>query len=676
MSDQPLSDADFFGTAPVTAQAAPQPPVPTGAPMRPVVYPDTGQFANNAQTAAYNKMVAAGQIDPNKPVGAPENPAGFRDGDNPAPGLTYLDGDGKIQTATAAPTSSVDLRPFVPPAAAAPAPGPQIDMSDEQMFGPHVAPVTSSAPPKVDEGLGAELGFMKPTVNALALTRNALGSIPLIGGGAVSATDKLGSMFGMPTPDLMRATLDATQEQAADKGVVPGKIGLTVGDLAGTAVPALLTKSPILAGAAGGALNTDNPDDPWNTAIDAASGAVGGKVMSGLMGGLASAVAPRLSASVKLLTGEGVPLTPGQTVGGTAHRLEDGSTSIPMLGDMIKNRQVESLEGFNRAAINRSLAPIGQSLPDDVDIGRDGVGYAHDTLSKAYGSLLPGLKVQMDPQFAADIGSTLGQAKGVLTPDRYTQLSNIVKSRVAPRFDATGSMDGTTMKDVDSQLGLLSRRAGASQDMDQQTLGDAIGAVRDHLRDVTGRSNPAQAPQLNAINTGWANLKRVEHAAAQSGATNGVFTAPQLARSVRALDNSPDKTAYARGSALMQDLADAGKDVLPSTVPDSGSPYRHALEAFVALGVGKEAKFLNIPTMLGVAAPTALYSKSSQKLLAPLLSGGRPTWAGPIADAIRSGRVPMIGAGAMGAADAMNTAFPPPPSPNGAWDGVPYPATQ
>ena len=148
------------------------------------------------------------------------------------------------------------------------------------------------------------------------------------------------------------------------QGKTPGFWGNAVGNAVSTAPIYAAVRSPALGGALSGALSTDNPNDPAAVATDAAIGGAGGKL--GQMGTnlLANALSPVVRPAVQTLTDLGTKLTPGQILGGTTQRIEDALTHLPVVGDMIKSAQHQSLTSFNTGAINdRALAPIGETLP-------------------------------------------------------------------------------------------------------------------------------------------------------------------------------------------------------------------------------------------------------------------------------------------------------------------------
>jgi hypothetical protein len=156
------------------------------------------------------------------------------------------------------------------------------------------------------------------------------------------------------------------------------------------------------------------------------------------------------------------------------------------------------------------------------------------------------------------------------------------------------------------------------------------------VQDLVQRSNPKFATRLKAINTGYANYVRVRRAASSAGAVDGVFTPAQLSAGVRGSDTSVGKGAYARGDALMQDLSDAGKSVLPSKIPDSGTPER-LLWALGSLGAGFHFNPAIPAAQLGAAS---LYTRPGTAIVRHALTS-RPVWAPAARNAIERYSAPF-----------------------------------
>ncbi|MCX8567009.1 MAG: hypothetical protein ON057_001736 [Glomeribacter sp. 1016415] len=142
------------------------------------------------------------------------------------------------------------------------------------------------------------------------------------------------------------------------------------------------------------------------------------------------------------------------------------------------------------------------------------------------------------------------------------------------------------------------------------------------------RFNPEHAAQLKAINKGYAAYTRIRNASGRIGSSEGAFTPAQLAAAVHSKDKSVDKGGYARGLAFMQDLSDAGKSVLGSTYPDSGTAGRLLNMAALASGLKQPA----IP--MSLMAASMLYLPFLNRLSAAALAK-HPQAAQTIAERIR-----------------------------------------
>lgn len=330
-----------------------------------------------------------------------------------------------------------------------------------------------------------------------------------------------------------------------------------------------------------------------------------GALAGGFAGGVLAGVRPTparpsaLNSPAARLQAEGVPITPGQKAGGVLASAEDRATSIPLVGDVVRGAKVRSVEGFNRAVVNRALKPIGEDLPKDVKTGRDAVAYAGDRLSQGYDDVLSRVVVQADQQFAADI-ATIQQAAAALPDAAQAQLSRVLDQLVTRRLQ--GQVDGATIKAVESEVGKLAADYGGSAVASERQLGELLGQVRGSIRDQVARSNPDEAAQLAQLDEGWANLAVIERAAAQG--KDGIFTPGQARTAMRQSDRSVRKRATARGTARMQQLIDDAQAVLPSSIPESGTAGR-LMAGVGALGLAKVNPLVGVP----VGGALALYSE-------------------------------------------------------------------
>lgn len=379
--------------------------------------------------------------------------------------------------------------------------------------------------------------------------------------------------------------------------------------------------------------------DYWSEkGTQAGAGAALGALVPAVTRGLSRVISPRASTNpdVLALQREGIRPTIGQTLGGMANRVEEKATSLPVVGDAIHDARRRALEDLNVATANRALAPIGRSVPPDTT-GRELVQRVNDELSSAYDKLLPRMTAKADATFDTEINSLRQMvANGSIDPKAAGLFGRIMRNDVLGKFKGQRVLTGPTLKAVESDLGQQIARLGSSTDADARLVSSALSEAQAALRRLLVRNNPRHAEQLTAINTGWANYKRLEAAAGRVGAEDGVFTAAQLQSAVRALDRSKDKRAFATGAALMQDLSDPAKNVLGSKVADSGTAGR----------------LLNTPNILTTAGAAAL----DPLLLAPILAG-YGAYTAPMQSLLR-GAVTARPALAQPVAGALNRAAP------------------
>lgn len=411
------------------------------------------------------------------------------------------------------------------------------------------------------------------------------------------------------------------------------------------AIPAAATlPGKIASGIAGGAASSVAApvtigDFASEKAKQIGIGAVTGGVTPAVTSGVARVISPNASINpqLQMLKDAGVRPTIGQSLGGVVGNLEQKATSIPFVGNAIASKRRQAVEQFNKAAINRALEPIGQSIDD---IGTTGVQKAGDLIGKAYDDALNQIKyVKFDKQFQQDFTQLKSMASG-LTPEMEKLFNKKVSGVLGSRVSKINTMLPDTFKKAESEIGSIASSYSKSALASERELGDAFKQVQALLREQAVRSNPDAASALQSANKAWANLVRVEGAAKAAQNAEGVFTPAQLAGAVRAADQSVRKRAVGRGTALMQDLSTAGQNVLGNTVPDSGTAGR----LIPTLGVGYGASLDPFITGAGIAGGSLLYSNPAQSLLRGAFTS-RPQQAQAVAESLRKASPGLIPAG-------------------------------
>lgn len=430
----------------------------------------------------------------------------------------------------------------------------------------------------------------------------------------------------------------------------------TIGNIVNPANVALASKIPTAATAlgkigtgavAGGALSgltapvTDG-DFLEKKKEQIGMGMLGGGLFSAAGSGLSRAVSPKASLNkfVQKLRGEGVNPTVGQTLGGRANALEEKLQSVPIFGDMITRARGKAASQFETAAHNTALKPLGQTLPKGM-AGNEAIVHTENVLKQGYDDVLNKIgAIKIDKDYFNSISKLRQLVDSKKMPaDKKLEFDEIMLV-IKDSMDEKGVITSQAYKDLESHLGRTVSDLGRSNNIFDRNIAPAIKQVKKELESLLGRQAGGAAKELKAVNSGWANFKRTQSAASKVGAEGGSFTPNQFNSSVRALDKSKDKAAFARGNALGQELSTAGKTILGNKVPDSGTTGR-LLYGGTALAAG--AVNPAIPaTLVGGAA---LYSQPVQRMANALLAS-RPKAAVPMAEFLRKNNNYMVPAGA------------------------------
>lgn len=412
-------------------------------------------------------------------------------------------------------------------------------------------------------------GALKPLDNAAEWLGNT---------GVGEAIDQFGQSLGLPGVDQ---AVQANDQMRADNTRTGWQLA---GNIAGTLPLARLPGGAFTQGAAGGALLSDE-NSLGGVAKDAAIGGVTGFGVNAALRGAAAVAAPVVSPALRTLVDAGVRVTPGQIArsygtrfGNAVGNIEDAATSLPVLGTTVRGARDAANADFGRAAINRSLEPIGATLPDGLE-GRSAIRQAGDRLSQAYNDVTPNLSATGDDAFVSALNDIHEQA-ATMAPERQAQFNRILGT-LGRFWDGGQTISGEAFKNIETRLGQRIQRYAQSTDADQRDLADALRATQQAVRDLAARQNPREAAQIANINRGWASLAQVEKAA---GTSRAEITPAGYSQAVKQSSATVRRRGYARGDALNQDLADAGSAVLPSRLANSGTADRAGLLALGALG--------------------------------------------------------------------------------------------
>lgn len=343
--------------------------------------------------------------------------------------------------------------------------------------------------------------------------------------------------------------------------------------------------------------------------------------------GLASVIAPLVRPAVQRLRDAAVTMTPGQIFGGATKGLEDRLAGFPLIGDLIRGAQRGSIREFNTAAGNEAMSPLGAAMIPPGTFGHEMSTLAHDTMSDNYNRILP----QMDVTLGAPLSTAIGDATTRLAArqpagvsEQFGSALDDIFKKLEPSPGMTPSTyTGDSIKNVFSDLGAEARanitpQAGAND----RALGGAYNDVNSALRGSFQSADPVLASELSNTDAAFRRMIPVHNAIAGApgnagGTPAGVFSPQQLRRAVVSGDRSVRRTATAQGRVPLQQLAEDGIEVLPSSVPDSGTAGRAGIAALLMdPSTWGTALTVGVPTAAaysrpGLAAINAIFARQA-----------------------------------------------------------------
>lgn len=350
--------------------------------------------------------------------------------------------------------------------------------------------------------------------------------------------------------------------------------------------------------------------DPLTGAATATAGSAGGQLLGkGLQKTLTGVTDP----AVQYLTERGIPLTIGQTLGnrGIAGRTMNKLESVHILGDMLARNRMDGLKAFEREALNDVVSPIGGRVTTG---GTEGLEQAQGAISQAYGDALSGVNVRPDAQFIGDAQSAM-QA-GAAVPKYGEDFTYMMNQEVGPVFGQGGQLSGPQLQSALQSLGKIRSGFAKNPDAMASYAADATSQMDDALTGLVSRQSPDTMPAYNAAKGAFQRLAPFENAR-MTAINQEAITPAQLARSItNNTKNFGGRAAAARGDNLT-DLIRYGQEVLPPTVPNSGTADRLAgisgLLLPTALGGASYGVSDLSPTSAGaLAALAALSTKAGQ----------------------------------------------------------------
>ncbi|MFA6031810.1 MAG: hypothetical protein WC889_02785 [Myxococcota bacterium] len=444
------------------------------------------------------------------------------------------------------------------------------------------------------------LQFRQVPIGGVQQMFNDVGAGP-VGAFGLAAGDAatFGTLDNMADdPAVARAIMQGSREMnptASLAGTISGGVptamlaeagAAAAGAKLGTSLLSRMVGSPrtadALYGAASGAGAADEGDRLTGGVLGGIAGLGGGIAGRGIARGAGNAATGVRNESVQYLRDRGIPTTVGQTLGGIPKLFEDRLSSVPIIGDLINARRREGIAALRPAAVgeaveeipNNLAATVGLPNRDVLEIGRQAVGSAYDTA-------LGGVDLTVDPSYRSDLGAALMRSRSLPEPLRDV-FDSTLTNRVAPMFNGQ-NLSGRNLQGAIQGLrkdaGALIKRDEVQSDLFKDRTVD----VEEALFNLAERQAPGTPEALQLANSANRRMSIIEDASARALNNEGDFTANQLGQAIKSNASRFNGTrAMNSGQAPLQHLQEAAQNVLPSSIPDSGTSGRLAMMALPA----------------------------------------------------------------------------------------------
>jgi len=293
-----------------------------------------------------------------------------------------------------------------------------------------------------------------------------------------------------------------------------------------------------------------------------ATGALAQKIMKPVSEGV--------SKNAKELQELGVDLTPAQKTGNRAlEMVEAGFENLPFTAGKQRKIIERQLGQFTEQALKKAGIKGTRATPEVLQSGSERFGKIFSNLTKKTG-------VRVDDELLESMSEIAHESTKRYGKDG----SRVIMSYIDDILEGGGKIDGKTYQNTRSALSNIAYK-------DTDPLKAMLARdLKIALDDAAERAIPkSMAKTWNKVREKYASFKTIEKAMSSTAqpALDGLITPTQLLMGVKR-----GNKMFARDTSELASLARAGKDVLASKIPDSGTAGRSFMQDVLTgtLGVG------------------------------------------------------------------------------------------
>jgi hypothetical protein len=327
----------------------------------------------------------------------------------------------------------------------------------------------------------------------------------------------------------------------------------------------------------------------FNTGSGLALGAAGLSAVNAL-GRIAQPTTQNLSQigkeAVEYLRKAGIPMDAAQTTGSALlSRVKAALNDNPLTAGAESVFTGKQKEAYTKAVAKTMGSDANAITPDVINKAKSRIGQVYDDVVENV-SINPALhdKSQNVNSLYYNLNDIKNEARKVLTDEgQFKSLTANIDDIVSAAQKNNGQISGSQYKNIKSILDKISM----GTDPSKADLRVYAREVRDSLNealtlsaDKAGRSDLVE--KLKVANKQWGNMRKIEDVALKSEVGD---VSPSLL--YNSLTSKSKRHAFYADDPELAKLAQAGKIILPSKTPNSGTVARLAAQAApAALGSG------------------------------------------------------------------------------------------
>lgn len=269
---------------------------------------------------------------------------------------------------------------------------------------------------------------------------------------------------------------------------------------------------------------------------------------------------PQMTSAARVLSDAGVPLDAGQRTGSTAlQRARSAVTDHPVTAARQERFAAQQQKAYNRAVLGRVGESGDEATQGVMASAKNRIGSVFDSIGKD-GTLF-------DDALQSEMATIVDRARATALGDQVSPLLKNVDD-ILSAVDESGLIPGAKLTSIRSNLSALSRQPG---------IGEAASALEDALLSSLERTYPGQRAVLQEAVTQYRNLKIIENSIAKG--TERDISPLALSNTLSQRRNRNMSVYGQGGDQQLVALGQAGRDVLPEVLPNSGTNPRGLMNA-------------------------------------------------------------------------------------------------